>query len=189
MAGRHLIAAWVAVAALLGILATSRATQTALLVGVALFGALNVRSELAHGVGNQGSGPDQRVADKIEGFVTAYGASIGYTGYWDSIPVTWETHLRVKVFPTEPCPAGLGLCPVYYASIDTWFIPRPNVRSFLLTDTRPNIIDQVKAPPRGLGRPLAKETVGEGFTVYVYNYDIAIPLMRDYQLLCCAVRG
>jgi hypothetical protein len=172
--GRYLIAAWVAVAALLGILATTQAAQAVILAAVSLFGVLNIRAELASGVTPAGPGPNQRLASEIKSFVTAHGATIGYSGYWDSTPVTWETNLQVKVFPLEPCAAPTVLCgPPYLAYINTWYLPRPNVRSFLLTDTRPNIPFEVTAPPRSLGRPLAQATVGKGLTIYVYNYDIA----------------
>jgi hypothetical protein len=170
---RYLIAAWVAAAALLGILAAAPLARPAVLVGVALFGALNLRSELAGGPAAAGPGPDPRLATMIERFATSYGARTGYSGYWDSHPVTWETHLRIKVFPVEPCVAPSGLCPDHLASIDTWYKPRAGIRSFLLTDERSHVPGVIRAPPPSLGRPLAKSPLGKGLTVSVYNYDIA----------------
>jgi hypothetical protein len=175
---RFLIAAWVSVAAMLGIVASTQRALAAVLVGVSLFGVLNIRSELAEGVFPSGPGANQRIADVIARFVTAHGANIGYSGYWDSTPVTWETHLHADVFPVAACTAPTGLCrpPGYLPNINTWYIPRPNVRSFLLTDTRPNVPLEVRVPSPSLGRPLAQEAVGTGLTVYVYDHDIAANL-------------
>ena len=171
--GRYLIAAWVAAAALLGILATSPAARTALLLAVSLFGVLNVRAELASGVTPAGVGPNQRMAGAIEHFVIAHGASVGYSGYWDAAPVTWETSLRVKVRPVAPCNAPTGLCTYFNNNISSWYAARPGIRSFLLTDTRPNIPGAIGTPPASLGPALIHTNLGEGYSIYVYHHDIA----------------
>ena len=171
--GRYLIGAWVATAALLGILATSPAARTALLLAVLLFGVLNVRSELASGVTPAGVGPNQRMAGTIEHFAIAHGASVGYSGYWDAAPVTWETSLRVKVRPVAPCNAPTGLCAYFNNNISSWYTARPGIRSFLLTDTRPNIPGAIGGPPASLGPALIHTDLGEGYSIYVYNHDIA----------------
>ncbi len=64
-----------------------------------------------------------------------------------------------------------GLGP--FVQIDSWYAPRPDTRTFLLTDTRPAVPPAVSAPPANLGQPVAQEAVGEGLTVYVYGHDIA----------------
>ncbi len=172
--GRYLIAAWVAGAALLGILATSLAARTALLLGVSLFGVLNIHAELATGVTPAGVGPDQRMAGAIEHFALAHGASVGYGGYWDAAPVTWETSLRVKLRPVAPCNAPpTGLCPYFNNNINAWYSARPGIRSFLLTDSRPNIPGAVSGPPASLGPALFHTELGEGYSIYIYDHDIA----------------
>jgi hypothetical protein len=173
--GRYLVGAWAAAAALLGILATGRTARTALLVGVVAFCALNARSELASGVTPLGLGPDQRVAGEIERFATAHGASIGYAGYWDAAPVTWETHLRIKLYPIVGCPTPAGLCPFVNNQIITWYVPRANTRTFLLADSRA-IELAVGSPSASFGRPVAEEELEGGFTVYVYDHDVAADL-------------
>jgi hypothetical protein len=173
--GRYLVGAWAAAAALLGILATGRIARAALLVGVVAFCALNARSEIASGVTPLGVGPDQRVAGEIERFATAHGASIGYAGYWDAAPVTWETHLRIKLYPIVGCPTPAGLCPFINNQINTWYVPRANTRTFLLADTRA-IELTVGSPSASFGRPIAEEALEGGFTIYVYSHDIAAAL-------------
>lgn len=168
---RYLLGAWVALAALLGILATTTVTRTVLILAVGVFGLLNIRLELAQGVGTFGVGPNQRVAGAISRFVTAHGASIGYTGYWDAAPVTWETHLRVQVYPIEACPQGW--CKFGSFTISSWYVPLAHTPTFLITDTRPGIPFEVTAPPASFGTPSAGEDLGEGLAVYVYDHDIA----------------
>lgn len=170
---RYLLGAWAALAALLGILAVSTATRVALLAGVTLFAALNVRAELATGVPPSGPAPGLRIAGEIERFAAAHGASVGYGGYWDSAPVTWETHQRVELFPIQACDAGSGWCVFYGAQISSWYVPRPGAHTFLLTDSRPGIPLTVTAAPTSFGHPIAGESLGEGLTIYIYKNDLA----------------
>ncbi|HEY5193230.1 MAG TPA: hypothetical protein VIJ39_05095 [Solirubrobacteraceae bacterium] len=174
--GRYLIGAWTALAALLGILITTPLSRTVMLIAVSLFGVLNIRTELAGGVKTGALGPSQQVAGAIEHFTLAHGASIGYSGYWEAAPVMWETGLQVRVYPVAPCAAPTGLCLFYANIISTWYDAHPGVRTFLVTDTRPNVPGEVTAPPNSLGRPLAEAYVGDGMAVYVYNHDITADL-------------
>lgn len=175
---RYLIGAWAALAALLGVLATSAPARAALLVGVAAFGALNVRAELASGVPPSGWGPNLRIAGEIERFAAAHGATVGYGSYWDSAPVTWETHLRVRLFPIQTCNIGpSGWCGFYGNQINTWYVPRPHTHTFLLTDARPGIPAEVIVPPAAFGHPIAGESLGEGLTLYIYGRDLGAYLV------------
>jgi hypothetical protein len=176
--GRYLIAAWVAIAALLGVLSTAPSARTALILAVALFGALNLWSEVSAGVQRAGVGPNQRLARAIQHFALAHGASVGYASYWDAAPVTWETRLRVHAYPIEPCASHTGVCRFYATQINSWYVPRPDTRTFLLTDARPAVPSAVAAAPASLGRPLAQQAIGEGLTVYVYDHDIAAEIGR-----------
>jgi hypothetical protein len=174
--GRYLVGAWAALAALLGMLMRTPVARALLLLGVAAFGVLNVHAELAAGVQSSGVGPNQSQAGAIERFVSAHGASVGYSGYWDSAPVTWETHLKVQVFPIDECATPAGWCPFGASRINTWYAPRAGAKTFLLTDSRPGIPLPVSSPPASFGHPLAQASVGEGLTVYVYDHDIAANL-------------
>jgi hypothetical protein len=173
---RYLLGAWIAVAALLGILATEPLARTALTLAVALFGALNVHAELAAGVPPSGSAPSMRIAGELERFVKARGANVGYGGYWDAAPVTWETRLGVRLFPIQACDTPTGWCQFYTSQISSWYVPRPGIPTFLLTDTRPGIPLEVSSSPVSFGHPVAGESLGEGLTVYIYKSDLAADL-------------
>lgn len=174
--GRYLVGAWAALAALLGILATTRLAQAALLAGVALFGVINIHAELATGVPPAGPGPDQALAGSIERYALAHGATVGYGGYWDSAPITWETHLRIKLYPIDECGTAAGWCPFGGSEINTWYATRPNTRTFLLTDSRPGIPLEVTSPPAIFGPPIAEQPLGGGLTIYIYGHDLAANL-------------
>jgi hypothetical protein len=174
--GRYLVGAWAAVAALLGTLIRSSTARWIMIAAVTVFGALNLRTELSERVPPFGPAPDQRLAGAIEHFVTANGASIGYSGYWDSAPVTWETRLRLQVYPIIACPSPSGWCRFSEEQISSWYTPRPHTRTFLIVDSRPGVTIPVSAAPPSFGRPLAHATVGNGLAVYVYAGDIASDL-------------
>jgi len=173
---RYLVGAWVALAALLGTLATTPLARTVVISAVALFGVLNLHADHAGRVPAAGPGPDQQVARAIEHFVTAKGADLGYSGYWDAAPVTWETHLRVKLYPIQSCKPPQGWCHFDGAQISSWYLPHAGRRTFLLTDTRAGVPLEVGQPPASFGAPLASEVVGMGLTVFVYGHDIAADL-------------
>jgi hypothetical protein len=175
---RYLIAGWGALAALLGLLAGSRKGAAVALAAVAAFGALNLRAELASGVKPAGTAPSQRVAGYIEHFALAHGATIGYSGYWEAAPLTWETQLKIQVRPVVTCPAPTGFCPFYANNISNWYGATPVIRTFLVTDSG-NVPGEVAAPPRSLGHPIAAAAVGEGYTVYVFNHDLAADLSTE----------
>jgi hypothetical protein len=170
---RYLIGAWAALAALLGLLANGRAGRTALLGAVALFGLLNIHSELAVGVAPFGEGPNQRMTGAIERFARAHGASVGYSGYWDTMPVTWNSTLAVQLLPIQACGFPSGWCEDSEIQISSWYTPRPHTNTFLLVDTRPGVPLAITAPPANFGHPIAGEVLGEGFSIYVYNHDLA----------------
>lgn len=172
---RYLIGAWVALAALVGVFSTPLARVT-VIAAVAVFGVLNIRSELSAGVQPAGPAPALTVAGAIEHFAAANGASVGYSGYWDASPVTWETHLRTKLYPIQACDVPNGWCQPFGIQISSWYVPRPHIRTFLLTDTRPGVLLSVTAPPASFGKPIAAESVSEGLTVYIYDHDIAAEL-------------
>ena len=75
--------------------------------------------------------------------------------------------------PVAPCNAPTGLCAYFNNNISSWYTARPGIRSFLLTDTRPNIPGAIGGPPASLGPALIHTDLGEGYSIYVYNHDIA----------------
>jgi hypothetical protein len=173
---RYLAGAWVALAALLGILAARRGAAIVVVLAVAVFGALNIRAELAGGVPAAGPAPNQRLAGAIERFALAHGARVGYTGYWDSAPVSWETRFAIKLFPIQACGFPSGWCQFFNNDVSNWYVPRAHTHTFLLTDTRPGVPLAVTAPPTSFGHPIAGESLGEDLTIYIYGSDIAAHL-------------
>lgn len=171
---RYLLGALVAVAALLGLFLAVRPAGTAVVLGVCLFGLLIVRGHLSENMPPGGSAPDQQTAGAIERFVLANGATIGYTGYWQAAPVTWETRLRLKVFPIGPCtsPSPSGLCPFYNNQISSWYSPRADTRTFLITQAPGADPLAVTAPAKAFGTPVAHAALGP-YSVWVYDHDLA----------------
>jgi hypothetical protein len=100
--------------------------------------------------------------------------TVGYAPYWDAAALTWALHEKVRLYPIEDCKALHGYCWFPFHRIDTWYAPRPGIRTFLVTDKRygPN------PPGLRLGGP--DEVVTDGpYKVYVYKYDIASDLGRS----------
>jgi hypothetical protein len=173
VSGSHyLLSAWVAVAALLGAFVRSMRLRVTLLLGVAVFGVLTFRAHVTNGVPPYGPGPDQATSGAIQRFTQAHGARIGYAEYLDAPSITWDTALKTQVYPVGPCGFASGLCP-FFISISSWYTPRPHVRSFLVTDSRPAVTGgSITAPPAAFGKPVASAAFGP-FTVFVYGNDVA----------------
>ncbi len=171
---RYVIAAWPALAALVAVAATDPRTRPLVIAGAVAFVGLNLRGVLDSGVLPDGVGPSQQAAGAAERFAVANRATVGYTGYWDAAPITWETRLRLQVRPIEPCPTGI--CPYPTASISSWYRPRRAIRTFLITDARVNVPERIETPPAAFGVPVASTLLPEGLAIYVYDHDIASDL-------------
>jgi hypothetical protein len=169
----YLLSAWIATAALLGAFAVRRRLWWTVLAGVAVFSILNFRTHVDDGVPAYGYGPTAQIAGDIEHFTQTEGAKFGFTSYWDSTPIIWETHLKALAYPITnlSCTAASGLCP-YFMGISSWYVPRRNIRTFLVTDSNPAVPGAFGTAPAALGKPLAVAPLGQ-YTVYVYDYDIA----------------
>ena len=114
--------------------------------------------------------PSHQIANEISRIARKEGLTIGYGGYWDASPITWSTHLGVKVFPVDDCDGNQHLCASELHLITSWYKPRPGTRTFLLSDsTYPS---PGSAPTPDLGAPSAVHQIGP-VTMYVYPYDIA----------------
>jgi hypothetical protein len=118
--------------------------------------------------------PHGEELDRIEEFVTARGADHGYAGYWDAMTITLQTDFDLDIYPVQPCPDGMGLCPSLLSRLDSWYIPRPETRSFYLVNPVGGL-PRVPPPPPSWGRPLATGAF-DGATVYVYGFDLASEL-------------
>ena len=175
--GRYLLGPWIAVAALLGAFVTTARARVSVTLAVCVFGLLTLRANIVNGIPTYGVGPDRQTVRAIERYVAASHVTTGYSGYWDAAPVTWATHLGVKVYPIWSCRNGIGMCPFRSVQISSWYSPRANASSFLITDSRRSDAGAVTTPPAAFGHPLTAAPFGT-FTVYIYNHDLAADLGR-----------
>lgn len=169
---RYLASAFVAVAALLPALAPSQPRLRALLViGLTTFAVLAVRTDLVAGQ-SYGSGPNGGDAGQLEQYAVAHGLKYGYAGYQDAPVLSWETHLRLQVFPLYQC---LGsLCPFPLHTISTWYRPRPHTRTFLIAEPAANYT-ALGGPFPAAGPPVETARFGN-LQFFVYDHDIAADL-------------
>ena len=168
---RYLVGVIYALAAVVPAVAARRTATLALaLTGTCVVALAGVVS-LAQGVDARNTEhlPPVATADRIAAIAAREGISVGYSGYWDAAPITWATHFRVRVYPVSICDQGHHLCRFDLHYIDSWYTPRPGIRSFLLAD--PSLM-LVPGPTPDLGPPSRVFHVGQ-ITMYVYPYDVA----------------
>ena len=116
--------------------------------------------------------PGPHAARALVRFADRERVSFGYAGYWEAASFTWQSKLKVNVYPVYECrrPAALTLCPFYFHRISTWYSPRPATRSFLIVDPAQPFVTGPADP--AFGRPEKVYPAGP-LKVYVYGYDIA----------------
>jgi hypothetical protein len=121
---------------------------------------------------NTGNFPSDHVLSEVAQVARREHLTIGYAGYWDAAPVTWASRAQVQVYPVQLCNNQLCQSPIHY--ISSWYLPRPGIRTFLISDpTQP-----IQAPPvAALGKPSAVHQIG-ALTMYVYPYDLASRIQR-----------
>jgi hypothetical protein len=122
------------------------------------------------------SSPGDQMARELFPFVEGEGLTYGYGAYWVAVPLTWKSHGRIHIAPVVSCPkAPHGLCAYYNHTISSWYDARPHVRSFLIVDRR------YGPPPPGKRLGGTVEVLDFAhFSVYVYDYDIASNIARDW---------
>jgi hypothetical protein len=172
---RYLISAWVGVAALLGAIVTTRHGRMLMSAAIAVFAVVIAGQNVKDGIPQATLGYTPSQVTQISHFVEEHGAVIGYAGYWSASNFTWATRFKVKVFPVWSCPLRPGsVCRQQFASISSWFIPRRDTRSFLITGDQSLAIP---APPTTFGKALATATFGP-YTVRVYGHDVAAQFLQ-----------
>jgi hypothetical protein len=170
-ADRYLVGLVYAAAAVIPVVASGRIFTEAIAVCGTFIFALAGTISLSQGTSTENPNhfPSDAVANQIARIAIKEHVKIGYAGYWDAAPITWATHMRVQVNPVYACAGSAHLCPFGLHYISSWYTPRANVRSFLLTDPT---LPFVPAPTADLGPPSASYHVGQ-ITMYVYPYDLA----------------
>lgn len=172
LSDHYLVGLVYAVAALLAVLTTrSEFVRGIVLVGTAVF-ALTGLVSLWQGraTGNPGNFPTGPTSGMVAKIAEREHATIGYAGYWDAAPITWATHLRIKLYPVQPCNGEKSYCRFFLHYISSWYTPRRGQRTFLITDSTQPYGSTL--PVASLGHPSAVYHINE-LTMYIYPYDIA----------------
>ena len=167
---RYLLGAIYAVAALLPLLGRRGPIARAALVGAVTVYAFSGWLALAQRRIKPPSSPSYMLASAVQRLAIQEHLSVGYAGYWDAAPITWATHMHVKVFPVDDCEGNQHLCAFELHLITSWYTPRRGVKTFLLSD--PAYPAVPSAPTPDLGPPVAVHQIG-AVTMYVFPYDIA----------------
>jgi hypothetical protein len=171
---RYIAAGFVAVAALLPVLAPIelRGARGALVLAITLFAMLALYFDIAEIDGTPTTYPTGGTVGEIERYLLAHGATRGYAPYWDAADVTWGTDLRIQAYPLARCATPLGVCPMPLNQISSWYEPSGAHATFLLTDL--TTISNVPVPDP-FGTPVAQAIFGN-VHVYVYDHDVAAAL-------------
>ncbi|MDQ6617599.1 MAG: hypothetical protein M3083_23335 [Actinomycetota bacterium] len=111
-------------------------------------------------------------------FLKRHGVTNGYSGYWDSHPLTVQADMQVHFYPVITCrmPASSRLCPFFVNTRTNWYLPRPQTRTFLLFDAS-NPAGIASRPTPDLGPAAVTGRFGPLY-VFIYDYDIASKLAR-----------
>lgn len=169
---RYLVGAIYAAAALVPLLGNrSVAARVAVTAGATLYAFTGWLALAQHRLIDAApASPTYRLASAVEGFAHREHLGAGYAGYWDAAPITWATHMRVKVYPVDDCAGNQHLCGFELHFISNWYTPAPTMKTFLLSD--PTYPAEPSAPTPDLGAPIAVHQIGT-VTMYVYPYNIA----------------
>jgi hypothetical protein len=142
-------------------------------LGVALFCVLSIterQSLFLYGTAFQQTATQ---GPKVIAFLEDQGVTTGYTGYFDSHPLTLRADARVHFYPVLACrsPVSPRLCPFFVNARTSWYFPRPDIRSFVLFDSKtPAYIASI--PTGDLGVPKMTRQFGALY-VFIYDYDVA----------------
>ncbi len=172
---RYLVGILLAAAALLPLLARGSNGTRAIATGAVTLYAFTGWLSLTHHtlIRSETGSPSYALANVVAREAHREHLAVGYGSYLDAAPITWATHMQVKVFPVDDCDGNLHLCAYEQHIMTSWYTPRHGVKSFLLTD--PSFTVAGSAPTPDLGKPLAVHQFG-AVTMYVYPYDIAARL-------------
>ena len=169
---RYLAGVIYAAAALVPLLGTGVVTRAIVTAGVVVYAFAGWLS-LAQNRITPPASPNDQIINTIAQIARHEHLTVGYAGYWDAAPITWSTHMRLRVFPVDDCDGNQHLCGFELHLITSWYTPRPHTRTFLLSDTTYPAVPS--SPTPDLGKPLAIHQIGP-VTMYVYSYDIASKL-------------
>jgi len=171
---RYLVTTWLALGALLGLLAIRPGIRRlAISAGAALF-VLASTFALARDVGKES--PDAATRAEVNAlarYAEQMGVRHGLAGYWTSANITWATHFRLELLAVRQCEvAGRRFCPINLHRVDSAYRPQGG-RSMFVVDDR--YLGMIAAPDPAYGRPVGRRRIGR-LQVFVYRYDLRLRL-------------
>jgi len=175
--GRYIVAGYVAIAALLPLLAArGLGWRLAVTAAVSVFALSSVYNLLQWSFTDMGPTASQADANQLLRYARTEGVSYGYAGYWDAVELTWATRFKLPVFPVYQCqPAVYGLCAFQIVHISSWYATPAAARSLLIVNP-----DQMAPTITGVdpafGSVISETTIG-GFGVYVFGYNLDTKLL------------
>jgi hypothetical protein len=174
--GRYILAGYVAIGALIPLLATRGfGWKIAVTAAVSVFAVGGIYQTLRQSFAVSPPTPGAAAAGELLRFAQEQHVSIGYAGYWDAEALTWETAFKLQLYPVYECdPADNGICAFPTVQISTWYTGNPHQRSLLIVDPSQQT-PTVVGVDTAFGHPIASTTIGN-LTAYVFanNLDTAI---------------
>jgi hypothetical protein len=171
-AERYLLGGWCATVALLAGSARSRMRVTRLAVATCSFAALVLLSNLQSVRQPWEYGPSRSIATDIAHFALAHGASVGYGGYWDVMPIGLADQPELRMVPIVELGSTGRWAGHFVAANSGWFSVHRTRASFLVADTRSSVPYAAHAAPPAFGRATAERRFGP-LMVYLYDHDLA----------------
>lgn len=175
--GRYIVAGYVAIAALLPLLAArGLGWRLAVTAAVSVFALSAVYSMLQQSFADTGPTPSQAQANQLLRFARREGVSYGYAGYWDAIELTWATRFQLPVYPVDECQGAThGLCVFPTVHISSWYASPVAARTLLIVNPG-QIGPTITGVDAAFGPAIASTTIG-GFGVYVFPYNLDTKLL------------
>ncbi|MDQ4149973.1 MAG: hypothetical protein M3164_08315 [Actinomycetota bacterium] len=111
-------------------------------------------------------------APQLISFLEGEGLTRGYAAYWDAHALTWNSDMKVRVYPISECrlPESATPCPFHIAIRESWYRPAEGRTFILFNPTAASPLKAVPAPD--LGPPSQVRFFGK-LAVFVFDYDVA----------------
>lgn len=173
---RYLYPLILASAAIFPVLATNinltRIAVAAASITMSILGALAIATAAQDHVL---AAPPMSGTDTLVAALEDHGLTYGYSPYWLSAAITWETQGKVTIRPATEIEQGChvagqgSLCPALALTVQSWYAAQQQ-RTFVVVD--PALAEIQNPPGPEFGPPQSVFTAGR-WTIYVYDYDVA----------------
>ncbi|CAN5872558.1 hypothetical protein BH23ACT12_BH23ACT12_00160 [soil metagenome] len=168
---RYLVPVFYGIAAIVPVWAAEAGWRKILTAGattvLCMVSLLNLRSHLA-----EVQLPIQPQAAKIAAFLDDQGLERGYASYRIAHTFTYSNEKEQRAYPVYNCEyPEADICPFYVNTRTTWYEPQVGAETFLIADP-PDYLSLTVPAVDIFGEPKQSREFG-GFTVLVYDYDIA----------------